>query len=337
MSNRIGGVLVILLALGTVSGFILYFQTNQENLVLQREIQGLNQNLNRLTAELSNSEEAVETIQTQLDRSEREIDTLTQDKQQWISKYNQIQTQYSDLEYDYETVHEFSTLMTDLTVGNSLNSYYDALRMDFGPKGTLRSYRDYDEVACKFAACLTLHDLHELYWVDAEEAYGEDVGQTSYEQAWVILDTAVDHSGVNSWDSEEVKVEKILDFIYMYISYESEIDDSQMSPAETLSMRSGDCDDFTVLAAAMFEAVDIESAIAYFDGPDGGHAMTLVHLDDLGEYGYWSYSDLTNYELMEGKWIMIEPQSPIEYQNDDSLSDYEIYMAVEVDYEKASS
>ena len=31
---------------------------------------------------------------------------------------------------------------------------------------------------------------------------------------------------------------------------------------------------------------------------------------------YYSYSDLTSLGLSSGKWIIIEPQSPIEYQGE---------------------
>ena len=66
--------------------------------------------------------------------------------------------------------------------------------------------------------------------------------------------------------------------------------------------------------------------------------MVLVHLDDLDGKGHYYYEDLTNYDFMEGKWIIIEPQSTIENQdNENWFEQWSLYMAVEVDFDKASS
>jgi hypothetical protein len=51
-----------------------------------------------------------------------------------------------------------------------------------------------------------------------------------------------------------------LDFIYTHISYEEEIDDVFLAPVETLGFKSGDCDDFSILAAAFFEEAGIDAA-----------------------------------------------------------------------------
>jgi len=61
------------------------------------------------------------------------------------------------------------------------------------------------------------------------------------------------------------------------------------------------------LAGTMLEAAGIKSAVAFFTNSTlGGHAMVLVHVDNLGGYGYYYYSDLTSYGLASGKWIEIK-------------------------------
>ena len=132
---------------------------------------------------------------------------------------------------------------------------------------------------------------------------------------------------------------KILDFVAWYVDYEPEIDDSQRAPVETLSLRSGDCDDFTILVSALFEMAEIECAIGYFENDaEEAHSMVLVHLDELVGYRYWRYEDLTSLGLLEGDWIKIEPQAPLDEQADEEwMSQWIIKMAVEVDYEKATS
>lgn len=92
------------------------------------------------------------------------------------------------------------------------------------------------------------------------------------------------------------------------------------NPAETLGFKSGDCDDFTILAAALFGAVGTDSAVAFFSHQDPEaekqyHWMVQVHLDNLREYGYRYYSDLTSIGLAAGTWIRIKPQRTIENQH----------------------
>jgi len=43
-----------------------------------------------------------------------------------------------------------------------------------------------------------------------------------------------------------------------------------LAPIETIARRSGDCDDFAILAAALFEYYGIESAIGFFFHPKEG-------------------------------------------------------------------
>ena len=90
--------------------------------------------------------------------------------------------------------------------------------------------------------------------------------------------------------------------------------------------------------AAMLEAVDIDTGFGFFQSEDAAHAMVLVHLDELEGYKYWYYEDLTDLNLEPGSWLIIEPQSRIEGQGtEDWFSQWDLYMACEVDYDKAAS
>ena len=62
------------------------------------------------------------------------------------------------------------------------------------------------------------------------------------------------------------------------------------------------------------------------------HAAILVHLESLGSYGNWYYSDLTRMGLSEGKWIIIEPQLTIEQQHDYWDADWDLDEVAPVDY-----
>jgi hypothetical protein len=95
-----------------------------------------------------------------------------------------------------------------------------------------------------------------------------------------------------------------------------------------MGFKSGDCEDFTILASALFKKIGIDSAFGRFKNDKNEyHAMVLVHLENLGSYGYWYYSDLTYYGLASGKWIIIEPQYTIENQNTDWIKQWTIVAA----------
>lgn len=230
------------------------------------------------------------------------------------------------------TVRDATKIHDDLRIGNSLFSYYETIRDEYG--SDIRTIKEH----CQFSAQLALHDLHRLYWKGIEEKYGEDVGGESYLQAYEILLKAYEYREIDDDDSDVDKIEKILDFVTWFIVYEPEIDDSKRAPVETLSLRSGDCDDFSILTSALFELGEIDCAIGFFENDSSAHVMVLVHLEDLGSYECWYNDDLTHYNLQDGKWITIEPQTTIEYQADEEwMQQWNIEMAVEIDYEKATS
>ena len=81
----------------------------------------------------------------------------------------------------------------------------------------------------------------------------------------------------------------------------------------------------------------LESGIGFFTSSSSAHAMVLVHLDSLGDYGYFYYEDLSAYDFSDGQWIIVEPQTTIGNQCNERIGEYSVYMAVEVDYDKATS
>ena len=86
--------------------------------------------------------------------------------------------------------------------------------------------------------------------------------------------------------------------------------------------------------AALLEAVGIDTAIGLFKNKKGEyHAMILVHLEDLEGYDYWYYSDLTDKDLEEGRWIIIEPQTTIENQSDEWIKQWRLLVAAPLDTE----
>ena len=163
--------------------------------------------------------------------------------------------------------------------------------------------------------------------------YEEITGENSYETAWYTLVDVVSCIDVSMSDSPVEKIQKVLSFLNEHIHYETEINDVFLAPVETLGLKSGDCDDYSILTAALFEYFEIESAVGLFKNDNNDyHALVLINLDDLGQFKNWYYSDLTRLGLPEGKWIKIEPQVTIEYQGDeDWMSQWNILVAQDLE------
>ena len=347
-ASRLFTLVALIAAIG--SGFM-YFKTVNEMGVLEVEIESLESDaldymyqVSHLKTDIAEKDDEIDdllsdyqVLESQYSVLDDQFDSLSDDFNDLSSNFDRLSSSYDVLSYNYDDLDYLYTMYTELKIGNSLTSYYDYLRYEFGPTGS-RSYWGYEEESCKFASSLALHDLHRLYWVEAEENYGVDVGQESYAQAWDVLNKAVEYCGIDPADTDTDKVEKVLDFVYGLVDYELEIDDSLRAPVETLSLKSGDCDDFSILVAALLEAVDIQTGIGFFESPDSAHAMVLVQMDDLEGYRCWYYDDLTYYDFEPGRWLIIEPQLPIGYQDiDDTMEEYDIYMAVELDFDKVVS
>ncbi len=103
------------------------------------------------------------------------------------------------------------------------------------------------------------------------------------------------------------------------MDYDYDMKERFFTPTETLSSGTGDCEDYSILVSSLFELAGIQSAVAGFTNSAGaGHAMVLVRLSSLGGYGHYYYDSLTGLGLSSGKWIMIEPQATIAYQQQSS-------------------
>jgi transglutaminase-like putative cysteine protease len=91
--------------------------------------------------------------------------------------------------------------------------------------------------------------------------------------------SALDYSGVNSYDTNITKIDKILKYIHAHVTYNTKLLDHMWFPSETLTFKSGDCTSFSILAASMLEASGVKSAVGFFRNSKGeGHAMVLVYL-----------------------------------------------------------
>lgn len=318
---------------------------------LESDYEAAQEDISELSGEVEQLESSVENLQEENRALETEKSSLLSELAETKATLTSLQSNYDTLDdnYDYlyatydSTYSAYEEAMLDLQIeqmlriGNSLESYYDSLRTGLGPTGTENwwwySTESLWQTQVDFAVNLAQHDLWRIYWPDYETDYEELTGENSYETAWYKLMDVVSCIDVSMSDPPVEKIEGVLSFLNEQIHYETEINDVFLAPMETLGFKSGDCDDYSILAAALFEYYEIESAVGFFkNDANDYHAMVLVNLDDLGEYGNWYYSDLTSLGLPEGKWIKIEPQSTIENQwDDDWMGQWNILVAQDLE------
>jgi hypothetical protein len=220
-----------------------------------------------------------------------------------------------DLEY-LELVHLDSTR----------SDYYQTLRENLCPSNP--TY----EQGVQFCTDLVRHDLADTYWPTYDSSYYQATGGHAYQEASEELDAILDIIGVSDSNDPVENMALVLSFINEHIVYSPDLDNRYSAPVETLAYGSGDCDDFSALAAALFERTWVESAISFFENyANEWHDMNLVRLNYLGDYGYYYYSDLTGQGLDDGRWIIVEPQSLIDDQYDPVwLEQWDLKVAAEI-------
>jgi len=318
-------VLVVILA---ISNVMMYVSLQNRVNALEIDNTNLHDQMNTLEAENTGLETQVNDLEAENTGLETQVNDLQTEVGNLQTETNQLENQLTTLQEDYE-------IEKALRIGNSLESYYDYLREELGPTGT-KWWWAIDEsiwqIQVDFAANLALHDLRLIYWPTLEEVYYEDVGEYSYDTAKKKVDEVVVLVEIEINDAATERIGKVLEFINTHIHYESEVNDIFLAPVESLGFKSGDCDDFSVLAAALFEAMEIDAAVGFFRNEnDEYHAMVLVQLEELSGYSYWHYSDLTQIGLETGNWIVIEPQATIDNQGDNWIEQWSLLVAAPLD------
>ncbi len=329
MSQKVAYIIIGILLGAGASYIVIYEFLQQPSTPNQPMINELRDRINRFLQQPSPQD------QSMIDELRDRINTYEKRIQELNAKLSEINEYFLYYQTEYYSLKEKIDTSYEVHIGNSLTSYYDALRYELGTSGSTARWYNADE-ECFFAAQLALHDLHQLSWPTVDDVYESETGEVSYLQAWEILNEVYARCDITNFDSDTIKIKKILEFININVEYQPEMRDINRAPVETLSLKSGDCDDYSILAAALFKMADIDSAIAYFEKEGAHHAMVLVKLDELDNYRYYLYADLTYYNLDSGTWILIEPQKDISNQGDDTMANWSIYAAAQVEYSKVA-
>ncbi len=340
-------ILIILLIASLGSSGYLY----NEKLQLEAEILSLNTVVEGKNVENDNLRSTYEDLMTRYESLEADYGSLQgnygvlQNSYSYLEgvylllqyNYSSLQKDYGSLSGDYGALQYAYEFEQDLRIESNLTSFYDLVRYDRGLDGTRISRLAKNMV--DFSVKLAKHDLGYPTWPEQEQDFLEITGKHSYEVALDFLLTALSGMNIGEMDTPSEKIEKILDFIVDHVTYNFEVGNVYRSPVETLSIGSGDCDDYSTLAAALFKAVGIDVAVGYFDSKNdhSAHNMVLVHLNELNisdpyfEQPYFYFDDLTSKGLRSGRWIEIEPQRRIEFQGDEEwMKRWDLYVAAEL-------
>jgi len=319
----------ILLIIILITSFGASFWFYKRNIDLQNQ-------MNTLKSEKMNLENQIIALESDKLTFQNQFISLQSQIHDLQDQINAIQSNYDDLIQSYDDLEEKYEIETALRIGNSLESYYDFLRQEIGPTGVKNWWNyqttNYWQTQADFAVNLALHDLRLIYWPSIEGDYYEDVGEYSYDTASEKISQIIDLIGVDEDDPVTIKAKKILDFVYFYIHYETEVNDVFLAPVETLGYKSGDCDDFTIPVTSLFEYVGIDSAIGLFvKDYDQYHAMVLIHQHDLEDYPCYYFTDLRSMGLNSGHWLIIEPQLIIENQDTNWIEQWNLFVAAPLD------
>lgn len=259
-----------------------------------------------------------------------ESSNLKLEKDSLLIRIGRLEEEVSSLKESYNTLLLKYQVSESLRINRLLADYYDEVRSltEASPR---RDGGSNHLKQARFMAELARHSLGRAQWPALESRFYEVSGEHSYIMAMRKMDEIFKLIGIKDTDTYVERVKKILSFITSNIHYEKDYDNVFLAPLETLAFRSGDCDDYTILAASLFEKAGINSAVGVFTNGTVDHAMVLIRLDSLSPYGFHYFQDLTSMGLSPGRWILIEPQATIDRQYDPKwFNQWKLQAAVEV-------
>ena len=296
----------------------------------QKTIQQLSENITLIKDEMISTEQEYEST---LYGYRNKIEELNINISRLNLKITVRDEMYDLLDGKYKELEEENRIYYLIHIATNLDSFYDLVREEKGLTGINVIVGGLDQAQptqISFASKLALHDLGFSCFPRMEEDYYEATGNSSYIMARETLKQIIGGLDISETDTDTQKIAQILEFVNDEVYYKPEPTDFYMAPTETLRIGSGDCDDYSILAAALFEMVGINSALGLFDNAEGEwHMMVLVNIEGLEGYHYSHWHDLTNMGLDKGYWTIIEPQRRINNQVD-GLDIWNIHYAKQI-------
>jgi hypothetical protein len=262
------------------------------------------------------------------------------------SNYELILLNLTNLQNDYNTLQNSINNCSNEPINDELNDELSVLKTLRTPTLLAKYYRDfrsnltkigysqsidknwwisssYIEDGLEYSTKLASHDAGNFYWpfLEDESEYYDSTGEYSHQSSNRVMNEFLSFAKIDGNDTSTEKVDKIMNHISHYIYYENKTMNALWFPVESLSFMSADQINMAILYSAIFEMVEIESAIGFFGNSTGAfHIIVLIQLDDLDGYEYMFYDDLVNLGLSPGRWIIIDPLF-------ESLSEQELNLA----------
>ena len=109
-----------------------------------------------------------------------------------------------------------------------------------------------------------------------------------------------------------------------HLNYKHHFKFNYYFPMEIFDHGEGTCVDWTIFFIACLKILGIKAAFGIFkNDKDEYHAMALVRISDIGYPHY--YRDLS--DEMRGKWIIIDPQLPLNKQKSQWIEQWKLVKA----------
>lgn len=197
------------------------------------------------------------------------------------------------------------------TIDSPMQEYFELVRKSYAERPWWQD-STYEKQA-QLAAQIAANAAGDAFWKKEEAKYSSKTGQNSYVVQADLLDALMNSAGINKSISDGEKLERILELL-QHIKYENDLNNDFRFPLETLKLKSGDCDDFSIIAAAMLKRLGIKTAIVLVSGTEGVHSWIAVQ----GNF------ELQKYKLAGSKeeWMVVEPQFPYTRQSPEWFSKY---------------
>ncbi|NIO22202.1 MAG: hypothetical protein GTN76_16115 [Candidatus Aenigmarchaeota archaeon] len=100
----------------------------------------------------------------------------------------------------------------------------------------------------------------------------------------IAVSSVVKYEGPNTYATKVFAIYNEVSKRIFYVS-DPRKDEYIADPKETWEVRGGDCDDFSILLASLYEAIDIDASIVEVHNKTYGHVFVILHIDqDLNTF-----------------------------------------------------
>jgi len=244
-------------------------------------------------------------LTTKVNQLEKSVDSLTAQNTAQTNQYNNLHTSYTNLQAKYNNLQ---TQYTELAQQNTeLQNKYDELitkyqlllasvpleSLSFSGSVTIKNYT-WVFKSRTWSLSLSIPDSLYDYYKSLERTQTDDYSiyvTHPYDDAYIsTIIEKFNEIAITNRLSEADKVNLVISFVqslpYTYDNVSKGFDEYPRYPVETLVDMEGDCEDTSILAAALLDAMNYD--VILINPP--GHMAVGVNIP--GTYGtYWSYND----------------------------------------------